>query len=121
MDAVVARRPESTGGKQVTRESTQFRPGQSGNAAGRPKGSRNKLSEEFFQDLYDVWKAFGKPALETMAMLYPVEFVRLVASLLPKESEAATSTPVERLSDAQLNAMIARCIEEGGLDPVSDG
>jgi Family of unknown function (DUF5681) len=121
MDAVVARRPESTGGKQVTRESTQFRPGQSGNAAGRPKGSRNKLSEEFFQDLYDVWKAFGKPALETMAMLYPAEFVRLVASLMPKEPEA-TITPVvmERMSNAQLDALIARCIEDG-LDPAATG
>jgi Family of unknown function (DUF5681) len=116
MDAVVARRPESTGGKQVTRESTQFRPRQSGNAVGRPKGSRNKLSEEFFQDLCDVWKAFGKPALETMAMLYPVEFVRLVASLMPKEPEA-TITPVamERMSTAQLEAIIA----EGGLDPAA--
>src|SRR5262245_4879615 len=98
-----------------------WKPGQSGNPAGRPKGSRNKLSEEFFQDLCDAWQAFGKPALETMAMLYPVEFVRLVASLIPKEPEATTATPVERLSDAQLDAMIARCIEEGGLDPASDG
>ena len=122
MDAVVARRPESTGGKQVTgRESTQFKLGQSGNPGGRPKGSRNKLSEDFFQDLYDVWQAFGKPALETMAMLYPAEFVRLVASLMPKEPEA-TITPVamERLSNAQLDALIAQCIE-GGLDPASDG
>src|SRR5215813_2331544 len=30
-------------------------------------------------------------------------------------------TPImERLSDAQLDALIARCIEEGGLDPASD-
>jgi hypothetical protein len=49
-----------------------------------------------------------------MAMLYPVEFVRLVASLMPKEPEV-TITPVvmERMSDAQLDALIAQCIEDG--------
>ena len=97
-----------------------WKPGQSGNPKGRPKGSRNKLSEEFFQDLCDAWRAFGKPALETMAMLYPVEFVRLAASLVAKEPEA-TPLAIERMSDAQLDALIARCIEEGGLDPASDG
>ena len=118
MDAVVARRAESTGGKQVTsRESTQFKPRQSGNPAGRPKGSRNKLSEEFFQDLYDVWQAFGKPALETMAMLYPAEFVRMVASLIPKEPEDTTPPVMERLSNAQLDALIAEL--QSGLDPAA--
>jgi hypothetical protein len=93
--------------------------GYSGHSKGRPKGSRNKLSEDFFRDLCEAWQAFGKPALETMAMLYPVEFVRLAASLMPKEPEA-TITPVvmERMSDAQLDAMIARCIEDG-LDPAA--
>jgi Family of unknown function (DUF5681) len=95
-------------------------PGQSGNPKGRPKGSRNKLSEEFFRDLCDAWQASGKPALETMAMLYPVEFVRLVASLMPREPEAtiAPVTVMERLSNAQLDALIAEL--QSGLDPATD-
>ena len=44
--------------------------------------------------------------------------VRLAASLIPKEPEAITTPVIERLSDAQLDAMIARCIE-GGLDPAA--
>ena len=51
-------------------------------------------------------------------MLYPVEFVRLVASLMPKEPEATIAPVTERMSDAQLDALIAQCIE-GGLDPAA--
>jgi hypothetical protein len=94
-------------------EQFRFKPGQSGNPKGRPKGSRNKLGEEFFRDLCDAWQAFGKPALMTAAWTHPVEFVRVVASLIPRELEA-TATVTERMSDAQLEAIIARGIE-GGL------
>jgi hypothetical protein len=94
-----------------------WKPGQSGNPKGRPKGSRNKLSEDFFRDLCDAWQAFGKPALMTAAWTHPVEFVRVVASLIPKELEA--TTPVaERMSTAQLEAIIARGLQSG-LDPAA--
>jgi hypothetical protein len=56
----------------------------------------------------------------TMAWMYPVEFVRLVASLMPKEPEVTIAPVIERMSDAQLEAIIAQGLQNG-LDPASDG
>ena len=109
---------DSTVRKHRQRGLIPWKPGQSGNPKGRPLGSRNKFSEDFLRDFHESWQAFGKPALETMAMLYPVEFVRLVATLMPKEPEATTPPVMERLSNAQLDALIAQCIEDG-LDPAA--
>ncbi|MGC1749304.1 MAG: DUF5681 domain-containing protein [Pseudolabrys sp.] len=95
-----------------------WKPGQSGNPKGRPQGSRNKLSEEFFRDLCDARQAFGKPALMTAAWTHPVEFVRVVASLIPRELEATITPVTARMYDGQLDAIIARGIE-GGLDPAA--
>ena len=116
---MVKRRPESTGGKQVTgRELTQFKPGQSGNPKGRRQGSRNKLTEDFFRDLCEAWTAFGKPALMTAAWTHPVEFVRVVAQLMPKDVEATvTNIRAERMSTNELEALIERH-SDVGQDPL---
>jgi hypothetical protein len=65
-----------------------WKPGESGNKGGRPKGSRNKLGEQFIADVYDVWQARGREVLESMCDNDPGGFARLVAGILPQKLEA---------------------------------
>lgn len=62
-----------------------FKPGQSGNPAGRPKGARAKLGEAFLIDMQSAWKARGKDAIEAVIDDKPDQFLKVVASILPKE------------------------------------
>src|SRR3954454_21350175 len=72
---------EATARKQ---RGVPFKPGQSGNPAGRPRGSRNRLADAFVTDLRDCWEVHGRDALERVAREEPATLLKVVASLMPK-------------------------------------
>jgi len=87
----------------------RWKKGQSGNPAGRPEGSRNKFAGALFDDVYETWQTHGRAALIVTAEQYPNEFVRVCASLMPRETHATVlNVHVERISDRQLIEAITR-------------
>jgi hypothetical protein len=80
------RRGPKTDSTDAQQKPWLFKPGQSGNPTRRPKGSRNKLAENFLADAYQQWQLHGSTALETMAKTEPAKFCQMVANLLPKEA-----------------------------------
>jgi hypothetical protein len=75
-----------------------FPPGHSG----RPKGTRNKLQGDFLRDLAEAWELEGKAALLLMVKEQPVDFVKVVASLMPREVALDIGGPLTELSDDEL-------------------
>lgn len=83
-----------------------FKPGQSGNPAGRPKGSRVKLGEQFLGDLLEDWQVNGTTAIKSMREKNPADYVKVVAATLPKELNVKVSE-LDELTDDQIARQLA--------------
>ena len=63
-----------------------FKPGQSGNPKGRPKGARNRLGTQFLEALEADFNQYGPQAIALVREKKPEVYMRVVADLLPKEA-----------------------------------
>lgn len=80
----------------------------SGNiGGGRQKGSRNKLTEQFWQDLHGAWEQGGQAAIIETMTEHPKDFVKIVASLMPKEFVVKEQSEIDEMTDEQLIATLA--------------
>jgi hypothetical protein len=62
-----------------------WKPGQSGNPAGRPMGSRNKFTEDVIQAFAVDWAAGGPEVIARVRQQDPSTYLRVIASILPKD------------------------------------
>ena len=70
----------------MSREDTQFKEGNPGNG-GRPKGSRNKLSEAFLKALADNFEEHGTDVIDKLRETLPAQYCNVIAKLMPKLME----------------------------------
>jgi hypothetical protein len=83
-----------------------WQPGQSGNPAGRLRGSRNKLSEEVICALLRDFRKHGEKAIAKVRREQPGVYLRCLTLLVPREHKVEHSNVIKSLSDEELEAMI---------------
>jgi hypothetical protein len=71
----------------------RFLPGNSGNG-GRKPGSRNRLGEQFLEDLRDLWETQGPDVLARVARDDPSTLLKVIASLMPRDLNITGSVDI---------------------------
>jgi hypothetical protein len=84
---------------------------------GRPKGSRNKLGEEFVSDMLADWQEHGPATIKQVREERPADYLKVVASILPKDINFRVGD-LEDLTDdelaGELAAIVSQLTGEGG-------
>ena len=71
----------------------KFQPGVSGNPNGRPKGSKNKVSEDFVKTYAKIFEELGEQVLRDLAANDKATFAKIGAGFVPKDFNMETSYP----------------------------
>src|SRR5215831_10775962 len=83
-----------------------WQPGQSGNPAGRLRGSRNKLSEEVICALLRDFREHGQKAIAKVRRTQPAAYLKILALLVPREHKVEHSNVIKDMTDEQIECSI---------------
>jgi len=84
-----------------------WQPGESGNPAGRLRGSRNRLSEAVICALLRDFSKHGEQAIAKVRRTQPAAYLKCLALLVPREHKVEHSNPLKAMSDEELDEALA--------------
>ena len=95
---------------------TRWPPGQSGNPAGKPPGTRTAFSQGFIRDFARVWAEEGLDAVRKVAKKSPEAFVAIAARICPNDVRLTLEQAIPggmSLEDYSLMREVIAAIIEG--------
>ena len=84
-----------------------WQPGESGNPAGRLRGSRNRLSEAVISALLRDFSKHGEKAIAKVRRTQPAAYLKCLTLLVPREHKVEHSNPLKAMSDEELDEALA--------------
>jgi hypothetical protein len=96
------------------RNPSWFKPGQSGNPNGKPKGCKDKLGEAFVEALHDDFQEHGPSAIVACREEKPEVYLSVISRIIPKEVnlKGDVGTTFVKLLEAISNGMAGRLGEQ---------
>src|SRR5262245_15531752 len=86
--------------------SPRWQPGESGNPAGRLRGSRNKLSEAVICALLRDFSMHGEKAIAKVRRTQPAAYLKILALLVPREHKVEHSNAIKEMTTEQIERSI---------------
>jgi len=80
--------------------------------SGRRQGARNRISTALLTAFADDFEKYGEETVRITRVEKPVEYLKIAASLLPKEFEITHSQQLQELDDGELHQFINRLRDE---------
>ena len=93
---------------------------QTGNIGGpgRPRGSRNKLNDDFIAAIYEDWTNHGPAVLARVRKTNPTAYLRIVAALCPVRLDVETHQQLGEKTEEELLEDIVRDLDKLGVLPM---